>query len=160
MKIVARIIFEVMGSPKDYVEQTMKDVINKLSSDKKIKIRNYNTYDAVQMDNKKMWSTYSEVELETEKMNNLLEICFDYMPSTLEILEPAGMNIDTNDISNLMNDLLSKLHNFTMLIHKLKAEIKRSNKKLDALENYTKILIKKSGENFKINNLESSKPNK
>lgn len=148
MKIVARIIFEVMGSPKEHIEATMKGVIDRLGIDKKVKILNYNIFDAAPMEKTKMWSTYAEVELETDKMNNLLEICFDYMPSTLEILEPAGIDIDTNDISNLMNDMLAKMHNFTMLIHKMKAEIKRSNQKMQSLETYTKILAKKAGETF------------
>jgi hypothetical protein len=44
------------------------------------------------------------------------------MPSTIEILEPAGMDIDCRDLADFMNDYLTKLHKYSMVLKKMQTE--------------------------------------
>lgn len=119
--IVARITLEVLGGPKEHIEQTLLDAINKLNEEKQMKILKKEIYDCQQMENK-LWSTFADIELETEHLKKLLDVCYDYMPSTIEILEPAGMEVDCNDFADLLNDFLAKMHKHNMVLSKLKTE--------------------------------------
>lgn len=122
---------EVIGAPKEHVEETLNEVVAKLKQEEEIKVTKDMSYEA-ELQQNGLWSAFAEIEYETSTLKKMLEICFDYMPSTFEILEPAGLEIDTNVIAELFNDLLAKLHRYAMAIKNLQAEnilLKESLKK-------------------------------
>ena len=43
------------------------------------------------------------------------------MPSSLEILEPKGLRLETNQFAGLINDLLARLHQIDMVLKGLRA---------------------------------------
>jgi len=119
-KIQTKIVIEILGTPKEHVEKTMKDVIEKLKNEKDVKMLRETTYEAEQIE--KMWSTFSDLEIEVEDVSKLIGICFDYMPSSIEILEPHKMDLETVKLSELFNDLMAKLHKADMLLKNAIAE--------------------------------------
>lgn len=119
--IISRITVEVLGSPKEHVEKALVDVITKLKADKQIVVQNVKAYEAEEQENK-LWSTFADIEFETKNLLKLSEICYDYMPSTIEILEPAGMEIEAAEVQDFMNDVLAKLHKYSMVLRKLQTE--------------------------------------
>lgn len=133
-KVTARIMMEVIGSPKEHVEASLKEVVQKFGDDEKVRVKNENSYNAEKLDNG-FWSAFSEVEFETGDIKELLDVCFDYTPSTLEILEPAGITIDTAYLASLFNDLLAKMHQFVAAIKNSEAENILLKKELNKLRN-------------------------
>ena len=122
-KIVVRITAEVLGSPKEHVEETLQVLLDKLPTEEGIKIVTSKKYESKQMEgNEKLWSTFAEVEFEADSFKKVLDVCYDYMPSTIEILEPAGMNVDCRDLAEFMNDYLTRLHKYSMVLKKLQTE--------------------------------------
>ncbi len=119
-KIQAKIVIEILGTPKEHVEETIKKVIENLKKEEGVKLLKEVTYKAEKI--KEMWSTFSELDLELEDATKLVGICFDYMPSSVEIIEPLKMNIETTMISELLNDLLARLHKTDMLLRNAIAE--------------------------------------
>jgi len=118
-RIVIRITEEVLGSPKEHVDETLDKVITNLKE--KVKINNVQKHESKEMDNK-MFSAFADIEFETDSMKSILEICFDFMPSSIEILDPAGITVDSNDLSEMLNDLLAKQHKYSFVLNKLKTE--------------------------------------
>ena len=132
--IVARITVEVLGSPKEHVEETLIQVLKKLKEEKNITIKEEKAYECAQMDNK-LWSTFADVKFETTTLRRVQDICFDYMPSTLEILEPLKLEeVDCNEFSDLMNDMLTQLHKYMMVVNKLKLENTYMMKELEKIK--------------------------
>ena len=121
-KIIARMIVEVLGSPKEHVDTTIKEVIAKLETEKDIRMITQKTYESEEQKGTKLWSTFSEVEFQVEGLKSLTEICFNYMPSSVEIIDPAGMDIDLSVVSDFLNDLLARLHRYDMVLKNLHAE--------------------------------------
>lgn len=121
-KVTARIIVEVIGSPKEFVEETLKSVMDKLKEEKGIQLLKSKTYESEQLENK-FWSTFAEIELEAESLRRLIGLCLDYLPASVEILEPAGMDLDLSEIAYITNDMLGKMHEFSRIIKNLQAEI-------------------------------------
>tara|TARA_Y100000310_G_scaffold339045_1_gene430499 strand:+ start:988 stop:1437 length:450 start_codon:yes stop_codon:yes gene_type:complete len=121
-KVVARITAEVIGSPKEHVVKTLHRALDKLPSEEGVKIIGSKQHECEQMENSKLFSTFAEVEFEVESFKKLLDICYDYTPSSIEILEPAGLDVDTNDLRDFLNDFLARLHKYGMVLKKLQGE--------------------------------------
>ena len=119
--IITRITVEILGGPKEHVENALKLVIKKLKEEENIKVCNVKEFECKQMDNK-LWNIFADIEFETKSLKKVLGVCYDYMPSTIEILEPAGLEMDTNDIADVFNDFLTKLHKYSMVLKKLQTE--------------------------------------
>jgi len=120
-RIVVRITEEVLGSPQEHVDKTLNNVIDNLKEKKGIKVLTVKPKAAEKMENT-MFSAYAEVEFETDSMKTVMEICFDFMPSSIEILEPAGVTIDSNEFTEMLNDLLTKQHKYSFVLNKIKTE--------------------------------------
>ncbi|MBM3199735.1 hypothetical protein FJZ53_02270 [Candidatus Woesearchaeota archaeon] len=121
-KIQAKIVIEILGTPKEHVEQTITKVIENLKSEEGVKLLRETTYQAEKI--KDMWSTFSDLEIQVNDLTKLVSICFDYMPSSVEIIDPIEMELETVKITDLLNDLMARLHKTDMLLKNSLAENK------------------------------------
>ena len=97
-------------------------------------------------DDQELWMTFAEVEVKTEKLDHLTSFSFDYMPSLIEILEPAELALKDAEVSSFLNDLQAKLHQVDMVAKQLRLEndfLKKNTRNL--LRNYLTILLRKGG---------------
>src|SRR3989344_5020599 len=101
-----RTIIEVVGYPEDYIIEETKKL-------------------------DKMFSTFAEIEIESQKLQDVLEFCFDYLPSSVEIIEPENINEKSTELAGFLNDLMLKLHEYNMVIRNLQAENKVIKMKLE-----------------------------
>ncbi len=106
--MLARAIVEIAGKPKKYVEDTMQLVINKLKEEEGMKIVNSKIHDA--KDHSGVFSTFSELEIEFQGNESLLLFCFEYMPSSIEFIEPEEIKMENQVMTGIFNDLLARLH--------------------------------------------------
>jgi len=120
MEIKAKIIIELLGSPKEYIEETMKKVLDELKARKEVSILKQETSDAKEVE--KFYSVFSDIEMKCNDISTLIGICFDFMPSSVEIISPENLSFESKEMENLLNDLLARLHQESMLIRNLHAE--------------------------------------
>ena len=142
-RILAKVIVEVAGRPKEHVEDSIKLVLDNIKKEKGIKPIKMKIFKPKEVDT--YFSSFAELELEFEDPAYLVGMCFDYLPSSVEIIEPEELNIDSQDMAGLLNDLLSKLHNASMAVSRLSAE--NNNLKLNGeglLKNIIMLSIGKS----------------
>lgn len=136
-----RIILEVLGKPKEHIEKTLRDYVQKIKEDEDLIILNEKF--AEPKEKEALWTVFVELEMVIKSIPNLIGFCFDYMPSSVEILKPEEFKLKNRDISNFINDLQAKLHTVDMVAKKLRTEnefLKRNMKK--SFENAITILLK------------------
>jgi hypothetical protein len=121
MKLVARVIIQMMGAPKKHIEDTLKKYIAKIDEDY-ADIKVLKKYISPAKKEGGHFNVFSELELEIEGTENLVWFCFDYMPASVEILEPDSLVYECHDFTNFLNDLQQKLHKVDMMIKSLSAE--------------------------------------
>ncbi len=110
-KIVCKAIIEMLGHPKEHIEETMKKYVDKIEEDyKKIKLTDTYISEAEHDENQKLYSVFSELDMEITDIGELSWFCLDYLPSSIEIMEPEELKYDTRDFTHFLNDLLAKLH--------------------------------------------------
>ena len=85
----ARLIIEIAGSPKEHIEEVMKQLVNKVMEEKKV--LKYNIFEA--QEKEKMFFTFTEIDMELSSIEELLGFCLDYMPSSVEILDENDIEI-------------------------------------------------------------------
>ena len=118
--IRCRTIIEVLGKPKEHVERSIKDYVEHIRKDEDLVILNEEYSDIKEQG--KLWSQFVELELVIKGTSKLIAFCFDYMPSSLEVLKPEQLIMTNPELSSFLNDLQARLHNVDMAVKQLKAE--------------------------------------
>ncbi len=110
---------EILGSPKDHVENTAKILLDKVKERKEIELLKSFISDTKQV--KQFWSCFVEIEIRLENLDKLIGFCFDFMPSSIDILEPSSLEINAREINGFVNDLMARLHRYDMFLKNLRA---------------------------------------
>jgi len=119
MEIKARIIIEILGSPVEHVDKVMKDVVEELDKSE-INILKREISEPKKVE--KFYSSFAEIEFKCKNLDKLLDVCFDFMPSVVEIIEPEEFRFDPKVLEDFLNDLLARLHRNSMVMRNLHAE--------------------------------------
>ncbi|MAF51129.1 MAG: hypothetical protein CMH64_03485 [Nanoarchaeota archaeon] len=129
MEIQIKAIIEILGKPKEHVESTMEKVLSELKNQKNLTIINQEIAETKELE--KFFSTFVDLELKLDSLDNLIDFCFDFLPSSIEIVEPEKLDLNSEAMAEYMNDLLAKLHQQSMLIRNLHAENTLMKKQLE-----------------------------
>ena len=114
-----RIIFEIVGKPKEHIEETIKKYVETITKSTTIKMISKEIAEAKEQEiptetggeeKEKIWSTFAEIEFLIKGVSNLVGFCFDYMPASVEILGPDKIIFNHHTITDFINDLQAKLH--------------------------------------------------
>lgn len=118
--IRCRTIIEVLGKPKEHVEDAIKDYIEHIKEDSELVVLNEEYSEAKQQGN--LWSKFVELDLVVKGTKKLISFCFEYMPSSIEVAKPEHLIMANAEVSNFLNDLQARLHSVDMVVKQLKAE--------------------------------------
>ncbi len=111
--ITAIIIVEIAGRPADHVKESLKNHVGQLKNYKDLEVISEKFSEPKSIENSKdMFSCFSEVELEIPSIARLIDIVFDFMPSSVEIIKPTELVLDINDANGFLNDLAGRLHKY------------------------------------------------
>ncbi len=118
--IRVRAIIEVLGKPKEHVEDSIQKYIEHIKEDSELVV--LNEYYSEIKEQGKLWSKFVELNLVVKGTKKLISFCFEYMPSSIEVIKPEELPMANSELSNLLNDLQARLHNVDMAVKQLKAE--------------------------------------
>lgn len=113
-------IIEVLGKPKEHVENALKEYIEHIKQDSELVILNED-YSEIK-EQGKLWSKFVELDLVIKGTKKLISFCFEYMPSSIEVVKPEHLIMTNPELSNFLNDLQARLHNVDMIVKQMKAE--------------------------------------
>ncbi|MDO8556160.1 MAG: hypothetical protein Q7R96_03235 [Nanoarchaeota archaeon] len=122
MNIQAKVILEIIGSPEEHVNEVMQTLLEKIQTKKETQLGEHKIFKAKKMDNGKLYSSFTEATINFNDPSTLLGFCFDFMPSSIEILTPERLELKEKDMSDFVNDLLAKLHQYDMILKNVHAE--------------------------------------
>ncbi|MBS3111761.1 hypothetical protein J4459_00690 [Candidatus Woesearchaeota archaeon] len=92
------------------MNSTLQKVVEKIKTTKNYEV--VSSYQEEPIKNEKIFSAFTELELKIDTLQNLFLFCFDYLPSSVEILDKTELNLQTKDFSNGLNDMLLRLHRY------------------------------------------------
>lgn len=137
-----RTIIEILGKPKEHIEKALIKYVEQIKDDDSFMILNEDYAETKPQD--EMFSKFVEVEIISKTLPAMIGFCFDYMPSTMEIIKPEELKLKMNDISRLLTDLQARLHNVDMIAKTFKAENDFLKKNMNILTTNLVLLLLKS----------------
>ncbi len=141
--ITFRALIEVIGRPKAHIEEALQGHLEKLKSDKKFVIMTQDIAEGKKQEEGEMWATFAELEIKTEELKEISRFCFEFMPSMIEIIEPAKLQVTDVDLSTFVSDLQTRLHSADMIAKQLKIENEHLRRNTAALlRNYILVLLR------------------
>lgn len=122
-KIEALAILEVLGRPPEHLKETLEEIIKKINEEKGIEIKDKKINEPKQLkDQKELYTTFAEIEIEFDSIMNLFIFLFKYMPSHIEILSPEKISLENNKWNEFLNELARRLHSYDEVARILEAE--------------------------------------
>ncbi len=135
----AHLVIEVLGKPANYIEESLNMAIDNLEQGKKAEVLEKKVHPAKLVPNaKEVFTTFAEVEILTQDMGKLIEIIFDYMPSSVEIVEPSNFAMKLEDANAVLNDLIGRLHQYDAIVKQLRIKFEILANKFKEIEAQSK----------------------
>ena len=110
-KVHVIITLEMLGRPKDYVEQTIKELADSIEKEG-FEIKDKKFFDAKQVEEKNLYTTFSELEMYFKDISQLIQFVLKYLPSHIEVIEPEHINLKNSDINHLVGELAIMMHRY------------------------------------------------
>jgi hypothetical protein len=122
-KITSMFVLEVIGRPQEYLIETLNDLIKKIGEEKGVCVKEAKINPPVLMkDQKDFYTSFAEIELETENTLYLAILMFKYMPAYIEIISPQNLSLTNSDLNDVLNELTRRLHGYDEIVRMLQAE--------------------------------------
>ncbi|MBS3125377.1 hypothetical protein J4211_03960 [Candidatus Woesearchaeota archaeon] len=116
--IVARFILEIFGAPKEHIIKALRDHMNKVKEDYDVHYEKY----AEPIPKETLFTQFVEIEVAFKDAQQLLDFCFDNMPSSIEIIKPDALSIPVKELEDVLNDFSAKIHHTDAMITNLSAQ--------------------------------------
>jgi hypothetical protein len=124
-KIKVAIVLEMMGRPKEHLEETMAKLIEAVGKEKGLSVSGKKIHETKKIEDKdengtvrgmtaqnQLYSTFAEIDLEADDIMALLVLVFKYMPAHIEIISPENFDLNNFEISSLLSELTARLHHY------------------------------------------------
>ncbi|MEA3248072.1 MAG: hypothetical protein U9Q73_00015 [Nanoarchaeota archaeon] len=118
----AIMIVEMAGRPAEHVKDSLAKHVGVLSEVKDIRVHSIKISEPREIENSSgaegtpsggiMFTCFAEADFETENFARMSETMFDFMPSSVEIVEPSKVTLDMGEATNLLNNISGRLHRY------------------------------------------------
>ena len=149
--ILTRLILEMVGKPAQHVKEQMELRIEALKkadkvmvvSDQVAELKKVEPGNETRGQVKEVWVTFAELEVLVKDLATLVYICFDYMPSSVEILEPSNLMLRDEQLTDLFTDLQARLLQVDVISKQVASEVIFYKQSLTNLfKNYVQLLLR------------------
>lgn len=111
--INAVMILEAIGKPAEHIVETLENLIKEMEKEKGVKVLNKDVKEPTLMkDQKDIYTTFAEVEVEVEEILHLAILLFKYMPAHVEIVYPEFIALSNGGWNDIFNELTRRLHGY------------------------------------------------
>ncbi len=111
-------IVEMAGRPAEHLTTALEKHIGTLNEVKDIAVHSIKVSEPREIDIKegdggeKMWTAFTEADFECESFARLSETMFDFMPSSIEVIEPSKLSLDMTEVTDLLNNISGRMHRY------------------------------------------------
>ena len=102
------LVVEIVGKPAEHVAKALDLLLTKLAKEKKVQLLEEKRHKP--KEDKDFFTTFAEVEVAVQDVTTLTALCFDYMPSSIEVIAPDEVKFQATDVSDFLNDFLAQFH--------------------------------------------------
>lgn len=128
MVFTVRATIEVIGYPEDHVKEVMQKIIEKLKTEDGLQILKNEVHPTEKV-KEKFFATFVDIEMKINDFGKVLHFCYDYLPSSFEIIDADKITIPTREFSAGISEMIVKLHQYNLIVNNLSNKITELQKK-------------------------------
>ena len=165
LMVRAIMIVEMAGRPAEHVKDSLAKHIGVLNDVKDIQVHSIKISEPREIENSSgqegtptegiMFTCFAEADFETENFARMSETMFDFMPSSVEVIEPSKVSLDMSEATDLLNNLSGRLHRYDDIMKMAGGKLQQMDAQLkaaqEALIEKDKKVIKKKVAKKKVN---------
>ncbi len=142
-------IVEMAGRPAAHLAEALEKHVGVLREVEDIEVDRIEISEARVIEQKEgekkeeMFTAFAECEFECLSFARLSETMFDFMPSSVEVVEPSSIGLEATEATNLLNNISGRLHRYDEIAKVLGQKYKQMEGQLVMAK---KILDKKDAE--------------
>ena len=130
-KITAIMIIEVAGRPPEYLTNSMQLHIEKLNQLNGVRLVSSKISEPRVVESEKdLYTCFAEVEVEADSLARLMDLVFDFMPSSMEIIDPVDLELNCQEATMFVNDLAGRLHKYDEVAKIARMQVQQLTNKL------------------------------
>ena len=105
------------GRPAEHLTAALEKHIGILNDVKDIHVHSIKVSEPREIEMKegggeKMWTTFAEADFECESFARLSETMFDFMPSSIEVIDSSRVTLDASEATDLLNNISGRMHRY------------------------------------------------
>ncbi len=149
-------IVEMAGRPAEHVKDSLEKHIGVLNDVNDIEVHSIKISEPREIEKSSgseevhsgepVFTCFAEADFETGSFARMSETMFDFMPSSVEIIEPSEVRLDMSEATNLLNNISGRLHRYDEImkiaggrLQEMGAELKVAREALGKGENGSRI---------------------
>jgi len=149
-------IVEMAGRPAEHLTVMLEKHIGVLNDVKDITVHSIKVSEPKEIEmpdqpgapkGEPMFTAFAEADFEAENFARLSETMFDFMPSSVEVVEPSRVSLDMNESTALLNNISGRMHRYDEIMKMAGVKINNMNAQLQSAQ---KILIERDEEIAKL----------
>ncbi len=130
-------IVEIMGQPAGHVREKIEEHMGFLDQRKEIEVISKEFSEPADVPTHKegdkptgLFTCFSEVEFECDTLKEVADVVFDFMPSSVEVIEPAQVTFEAHDATDLLNNLTGRIHRYDDIAKMAQGKIRQLTQQL------------------------------
>jgi tRNA A58 N-methylase Trm61 len=125
-------ILEIIGQPKQHIKTALDGLLDDIDQHDNITVRTKDVSDPEQTEDD-FWAVFADIDATVTDITTVGHIANNYNPASIELVEPATVEIKRKDFNDLFADTLAKLHINNTQIQKLKSVKEDMTRNINAL---------------------------
>ena len=122
-KVNAVLVFDVIGRPPEHLVGALNSIVEEISKEKGVVVLEKKVNEPVVMkDREDFFTTFAEVEVEVEKITNLVILMFKYMPAHIEVISPQELTLSNSMWTEVLSEITRRLHGYEEIARILQTE--------------------------------------
>ncbi len=112
-KVSAIMIVEMAGRPAEHVKNILSEHVGQIRNFKDVEVINMKVSEPKRLEaEQEAYTCFAEIEVNVETFLRLTELIFDFMPSSIEVLSPSNVKMESSDATSFLNNLAGRLHRY------------------------------------------------
>ena len=134
--LTAKFIIEILGRPAEHLKVALTELVDKLGTEKGVAVLNKEIHEPKKVEKaENLWTTFADVEMRFETLPIFFNAIMTYLPAHIEVYEPESFKLNTFEVNEFANFVVSRLHNYDALAKRLVGERDILINKLEYLKN-------------------------
>jgi len=112
-------IIEMAGRPANHVRDSLTKHVGVLENVKDVEVNSINVSEPKEIEMPKdapkqepVFTCFAEVDFGVENFSRVSDMVFDFMPSSIEVIEPSRVSFDAAEATSLLNVISGRMHKY------------------------------------------------